>query len=195
MKTIFTIIAVAMFSNLYSQDSTDLARVKKVNGIETYVMCEPLREYDVIVDVGTGAKAESIVTGGLVNKSISGRMSQFVNRVKSKNDTIDAVIYSSGKRIVGVRFKDAGTPTTKGIARVSKMKGYPVFVMCEPLKNYEVLKSKGGGIKWKSALTAGLANNSIDEDVAKIVNKLDDVKGLQAFYFDGSKEGDAIGFK
>ena len=195
MKQVLTLIALSVCSNLFAQDSTDLARVKKVNGIETYVMCEPLREYEVLTDVGTGAKAESLISGGLVNKSIGGRISQFVNRAKSENDSIDAVIYTTGKRIVGVRFKEAATPANKGIARVGKMKGFPLFVMCEPLRNYEVLKSKGGGIKWKSALTAGLANNSIDEDVAKIVNKLDDVKGLQAFYFDGSKEGEAIGFK
>lgn len=194
MKQLTTFIALLICNNVFSQEY-DLARVKKVNGVEVYVMCEPLREYEVLVDVGTGAKAESIITGGLVNKSISGRISQFVNRVKKENENIDAVVYSSGKRIVGVKFKDSAVVDTKGIGRASKMKGMCVFVMCEPLENYEVLKSKGGGIKWKSALTAGLANNSIEEDVEKIVNKLDGVKGVEAFLFDGSKEGTAISFK
>ena len=196
MKHFFlSLTAIFFCSFTMAQDSTELARVKKVNGLEAYIMCEPMQEYDVIVDVGTGAKAESIVTGGLVNKSISGRVSQFVNRCKKENENIDAVVYSSGKRIIGVKFKEGGNAADKGIGRVNKMKGLPVFVMCEPLKGYNVLKSKGGGIKWKSALTAGLANNSIEEDVEKIVNKLDGVKGVQAFLFDGSKEGEAIAFK
>lgn len=173
----------------------DLGRVKKVNGVEAYVMCEPLRNYEVVVDVNTGIKAESVITGGLINKSISGRISQFVNRAKKENSNIDAVVYSSGKRIIGIKFNDSATIETKGIGRVSKMKGHPVFVMCEPLQNYSVLKSKGGGVKWKSAFTAGVVNNSIEEDVEKIVNKLDGVRGVNAFYFDGTKEGDAIRFE
>jgi hypothetical protein len=193
MKKLFPLLALFVCSNLSAQN--DLAKVKKVNGIEVYVMCEPLRPYDVLADVGTGVKAESVITGGLVNKSISGRISQFVNRAKAANDSIDAVVYSSGKRIIGIRFKRPAAADSVGVGQVSKMKGLPVFVMCEPLQGYTVLKSKGGGIKWKSALTAGLANNSIEEDIEKIVNKLDDVKGIEAFYFDGSKEGDAIAFK
>ena len=75
------------------------------------------------------------------------------------------------------------------------MKGLPVFVMCEPLLNFEVLSSKGGGVKWKSAMTAGLINNSIEEDIQKIVDKLSNQRGADAYYFDGTKEGETIMFK
>ena len=137
MKFKILIIALVICLNAFSQTSreTDLARVKKVNGIEIYVMNEPLREYETINDVGTGFKAESVLTGGLINKSISERMSQFVKRVKNENPNIDAVIYSSGKRVVGVKFKKEGTAENIGIARVNKLKGLLVFVMCEPLNS------------------------------------------------------------
>ena len=81
-----------------------LARVKKINGIEVYIMSEPLSDYETVVDVNTGLKAESLLTAGLINKSISGRVEQFVNRVKKGNANVDAVVYSSGRRIVGIRF-------------------------------------------------------------------------------------------
>ena len=194
MKKVLLTVAV-FFVCLFSFAQNDLARVKKVNGVEVYIMCEPLREYETVVDVGTGLKAESLITGGLVNKSISGRVEQYINRAKKENAAIDAIVYTSGKRVVGVKFKGTATEQNKGIGRASKMKGSPVFVMCEPLTAYQVLQSKGGGIKWKSAFTGGLVNNSIEEDVEKIVNKLDGVKGVEAFYFDGTKEGEAIGFK
>jgi hypothetical protein len=197
MKTIILSVAIITSSmTIYSQSNdTNLGRVKKVNGVEAYIMCEPLREYEIVVDVNTGAKRVSLLTNGLVNKSISGRVEQFINRAKKENANIDAIVYTSGKRIVGVKFKDAGTEQNKGISRASKIKGHPVFVMCEPLTSYEVLKSKGGGIKWKSAMTSGIINNSIEEDVEKIVNKLDRVKNVDAFLFNGTKEGEAIGFK
>lgn len=196
MKIKLLIIAITMCSNLFAQTGkNDLARVKKVNGVEIYVLSEPLREYETVADVGTGFKAESILTGGLVNKSISERMSQFVKRVKSDNPSVDAVIYSSGKRVVGIKFKKEGSAEDIGIARVIRYKGLYTFVMCEPLINYEILKTKGGGVKWKSAITGGVINNSIEDDVQKIIDKLKDLKGVEAFLFDGSKEGSAISFK
>lgn len=194
-KIISALVIMISITTANAQTEKDLAKVGKMNGVETYIMCEPLREYESVVDVNTGIKAESVLTGGLVNKSISGRVEQFINRVKKENANIDAIIYTSGKRIIGVKFKDAGTEKTIGIAKVVKIKGNPVFVMCEPISSYEVLKTKGGGIKWKSAFTAGLVNNSIEEDVEKIVDKLDGVKNVQGFLFDGTKEGQAIGFR
>lgn len=195
-QIIVTLTILSLSSSIYSQgNEVELGRVKKVNGIETYIMCEPLRDYEVLVDVATGVKAESVITGGLVNKSISGRVEQFVNRAKKENANVEAIVYTSGKRVVGVKFKDVGTEQNKSIARPSKMKGRPVFVMCEPLKSYTSLQSKGGGVKWKSAMTAGLINNSIEEDVEKIVGKLEGEKDVDAFYFDGTKEGEGISFK
>ena len=197
MKLFLTIIAVTFYSNLIAQTSisNDLARVNKINGVEVYVMSEPLRDYETVSDVGTGLKAESLLTGGIINKSISERISQFVHKAKKENEGIDAVIYSNGKRVIGIKFKTEGTMENIGIARVTKIKGFNTFIMCEPLNDYKVLETKGGGVKWKSAITGGVVNNSIEDDVRKIVDKLDNVKEADAFIFDGSKEGSAIGFK
>lgn len=185
-------VAISGFSQV---NQTDLARVKKINGVEAYVMCEPLRDYETVTDAGTGFKAESVASGGVFNKSISGRIEQFIKRAKKENENFDAIVYTSGKRVVSVRFTDKPTQATKGIGRATKMKGMPVFVMCEPVTPYEYLQSRGGGVKWKSAMTGGIINNSIEEDVEKIVSKLNGVRGVEAFLFDGTKEGDAIRFK
>jgi hypothetical protein len=173
---------------------TSLARVKKVNGIEAYILCEPLRPYEVVVDAGTGLKAESLLTGGLVNKSIAGRVEQFVRNIMKQNAKVDAVVYSAGKRIVGVIFTDKGNSKEAGLARVSRIMGYPVFVMNEPLVDYAVLNNKSGGIKWKSLVTAGVVNNSIEEDVQEMVKKLQN-RAADAMLFEGGKEGMTIMFK
>lgn len=81
-----------------------LARVRKVNGVEAYILCEPVRPYEVVVDAGSGLKAESLLTGGLINKSIAGRVEQFVRNIMKQNARIDAVVYTAGKRITGVKF-------------------------------------------------------------------------------------------
>jgi hypothetical protein len=185
-----------MFIQLAAQNGGDknLARVKKVNGVEAYILCEPLRPYEVVVDAGTGLKAESLLTAGLVNKSIAGRVEQFVRNIMKQNAKVDAVIYSAGKRMVGIVFTDDGNKKDAGIGRVSKVMGYPVFIMSEPLIDYSVLNNKSSGVKWKSLVTAGVVNNSIEEDVQEMVKKLQN-RSADAMLFEGGKEGMTIMFK
>jgi hypothetical protein len=196
MKNFYLTLTAVIFSlSTFAQKADDmLARVRKVNGVEAYILCEPLRDYDVLVDAGTGVKAESVLTAGIINKSISDRVEQFIRKVTKENGKVDAVVYSTGKRIIGIQFKDKGNERTKGLARVSKVGGYPVFVMNEPISNYTVVNSKGGGIKWKSLLTAGIVNNSIEDDVEAMVKKLQ-ARSADAVLFDGGKSASAIMFR
>lgn len=149
-----------------------LARVNKLQGIEIYMLSEPVRDYEVISDVSTGINTTSAMTGGMVNESIADKASNFVRKAMKQNSRIDAVVYSSGKRVVGIRFTDNPSPSTKGIGRVKKINGFDTYVLAEPLQDYEVLTSKGGGIKWKSYITGGLINNSIEEDIERMVKKI-----------------------
>lgn len=87
MRSIYlTLTALILCVTTFAQKDDDmLARVRKVNGVEAYILCEPLRDYDVLVDAGTGLKAESALTGGLINKSISDRVEQFIRKVTKEN--------------------------------------------------------------------------------------------------------------
>lgn len=196
IKTLsLTFIAMIMAIPTFAQNSNELlARVTRIDGVEAYILCEPVRDYTTLVDAGTGLKSESLLTGGIVNKSIADRVEQFIRKITKENARVDAVIYSAGRRIVGVQFTDKATPENKEIARVSKVGGYPVFVMNEPLENYSVIDSKGGGIKWKSLFTAGIINNSIEDDVEQMVKKLQS-RAADAMLFDGGKSASAIMFK
>lgn len=194
-KLLLIALACVLGLATYAQHSSNsVAKVRKINGVEAYILCEPLREYEVVVDAGTGLKAESMLTGGLVNKTISDRVEQFIRKVTKENARVDAVIYSAGKRIVGVQFTDEGTAQTKGHGTVSKVMGYPVFVMNEPVKDYTPLGSKSGGLKLKSLVTAGLVNNSIEEDVQQMVKKVQS-RAADGILFEGGRDATAIQFK
>lgn len=185
--------SVVFTSSTPKEEDKNMARVRRVNGVEAYILCEPVRAYEVVVDAGTGLKAESLLTGGLVNKSISGRVEQFVRNIMKQNAKIDAVVYSAGKRIVGVMFTDTDKKNS-GLGRVSRVMGYPVFVMNEPLQSYQVINNKNGGVKWKSLVTAGVVNNSIEEDVQQMVKKLQN-RAADGMLFDGGKDASAIMFE
>jgi len=198
----FLIVFGLQIFSTFSQDKKGLARVTKIQGVEAYFLSEPLREYDVVFDEGTGLKVTSILTGGLVNESVSDKATQFVERVvkegKEQGKSFDAVIYTSGKKVIAVKFKTEGTDTNKGIGRVKKISGMDIFVLSEPLSDYDVVNQKGGGLKLKSALTGGVVNNSIEEDVEQFANRLkkdaeDDGKTVEAIVYSAGKS--AIGAK
>jgi hypothetical protein len=197
MRRILSVLLLtAMVVSVHAQNKAnkDLARVRKVNGVEAYILCEPLRPYEVVVDAGTGIKAESLLTAGLINKTISGRVEQFVRNVSKQNPKIDAVVYAAGKRIAGIIFTDKGSASTRGVGRVSKVLGFPVYVMNEPIQDYQVISSKSGGIKWKSLITAGVINNSIEEDVEQMVKKVQS-RAADGILIDGGRDASAIMFR
>lgn len=205
-KSIISLIALLILSiSVHGQDSKKgLSRVQKIQGVEAYFLSEPLREYKVVIDKGTGVKLTSLATGGLINDGISGKASQFVKRVMKEanehNIDIDAVIYSSGKRVVGVKFTDEGTEKNKGIGRVKKLEGVEIYVLAEPLReDYRVVSNKGGGLKMKSLVTAGVVNNSIEQDIAKMVKKVQKdtrkIGGCDALIYGAGKKASGVQFK
>ncbi|RAK00423.1 hypothetical protein LX87_02125 [Larkinella arboricola] len=151
------------------------ARVEKIQGVETYIMCEPLQAYETVFEVATGAKAASLLTGGVVNEGVSDKVSQFVRRAtkdaKSKNQEFDAVVISGSKTAIAIKYKDNAS-RDKGLAKVRKIDGLAVYVMNEPVKDYKTVVDASGGVKAKSYFTSGLVNNSIEEDMEQFVRRV-----------------------
>ncbi|RDB03693.1 hypothetical protein [Runella aurantiaca] len=171
MKTVLS--ALLLFSvQLFAQNNKNLARVQRLDGVEVYILAEPLREYETMTSVTTGVKAESILTGGLFNESITDKVLQYIRRARKQGAMFDAVLYSGGKSIVTIRFTGKPSEKTKGIARARQLEGVDVYILSEPLKDYETIISSGNNLKWKSYLTGGLVNNSIEEDMAGFIKKM-----------------------
>lgn len=203
-KSIIAIVAVTAmaalsFSNI-QDDKKGVARVNRINGKEVYFMNEPLCPYEVVFDVGTSAKFASLLTAGLVNEGVSDKASQFVKRaMKEAEDEgyeFDAIIYSSGKRVIAINFKEE----SKQLGKVQKIEGVEIYILAEPLLQYEVSNSKRSGLKLKSLLTVGLVNNSVEQDVAEFVRKLlkeadkDDEK-IDAVLYGAGKSAVSVQFK
>ena len=177
MKKVILPIMLALCSTLaMAQNDDALVRVQKVNGMEVYILNEPIRDYEVVSNQKSGLKAESLLTGGLINEGISGKINQFVRRVvkdaQEGNYQVDAMLYTSGKDAIGIKFTEEATAENKGIARAKRTNGLFSFILCEPINDYELKITKNGGIKVASALTAGLVNKSIEGDFEQMVNRI-----------------------
>jgi hypothetical protein len=203
MKTkinLLLLLFTLLTSNVFSQQK-DFAEVYVVNGIEAYILNEPVRPYEIVYGKGQSLNWGSYLTGGLVNPSISSKVGKFikgiVKKAQEEGKEIDAIIYTSGKNVTAIKFTDEPTDKNLRKARVHRLNGIPTYVMCEPYKKFRVTKSKGGGVKWKSAFTAGLINNSIEEDLMKFAKKYKKMysKGqVDALYYTSGKSCDGIKF-
>jgi hypothetical protein len=99
--------------------------------------------------------------------------------------------------MTAIKFTDEKTDENDRIAIVQKIEGVPFFVMSEPIYEYEFVETVGGGIKWKSALTGGLINNSIEQDLMKFANKMNKKfrkKKISAIIYERGKKANAIKF-
>lgn len=171
----------------------DIAKVKVVNGTEVYIMNSPLREYEVVQEIETSAKFKNILKDGQVAKNMSEKIIQFISKARKLEIPFDAVLYTSGKTIVCIKFKGEKTSKNSGFAKVEKTGNLYAFVMCSPSQPYDAIGETNEGLKLKSLVTLGMVSNSIATDVDKMVDELKNNKGIEACVFDGSK-GYAIKF-
>lgn len=201
MRKLLLLLTVLISTNFYAQQK-NLAKVSKVNGIEAYILSEPLRDYEVVMGGDNKIQWGSFVTGGILNESIETRVSKFVKALQEKSEEdgikFDAVVYTDGKNVSAIKFTEEKTDENERMAEVQKMDGIPLYILSEPLLDYTVEYDKGGGIKWKSLMTAGLMNNSIEQDVEQFVKALDGKfkrKKIDAIMYADGKQADGIKFR
>ena len=202
------IIAVCTiaFCSFQTESKRGLARVNKMEGIEIYFMSEPLRKY-VKVNESDGllgnVSVKSLGSGGLSTPTIEEKAQRLIkNTVNSANregKQIDAIIYSGGKMLTGVKFTEPATIQNEGIAKVMKINGVDVYVFAEPLAAYEkISEGKAKKHNGTSFMTAGLMNSAIDEDLGKLVKSAadEDIKpeDFAVIYYTG-KIGIGITYK
>lgn len=198
MRLLATIFLFVLTINTVAQE---YSRVRAINGVDAYILSEPVRDYKVVSGTGKGIQWGSFITGGLINESISTKLSKYVKSIvkqlKKDNITIDGVIYSDGKNVSAIQYLDEKTEENNKKAMVYKIYGMPFYVLSEPLKEYKLVKEVGGGIKWKSAFTGGLLNNSIEQDLERFAKKLRKSfrKGkIDAVIYRQGKKAEAIKF-
>ncbi len=83
------------------EEKVGLGRVQKVNGIEVYIMCEPLRPYDIVEDV-------SVYDAGVSQNYVDDWVGKYVKKAKKlieDGKPVDAIVYTNGKKASAVKFK------------------------------------------------------------------------------------------
>jgi hypothetical protein len=87
------------------ENKDQMARVSKIDGIEVYLMSEPIKPYEVIDDLGSGLQFGSSLSTVTIDELTQHYVEAAKKVGKKKDKTVDAVIYTSGKKAVAVKWK------------------------------------------------------------------------------------------
>lgn len=202
MKNFILLVVLLVVQFSFSQPKEHFSKVYTVNGIDAYIMAEPTRSYEIVLGKDKPINLLSLLTGGLINNNIKTKVAALVDGLLKKAEEegvqIDAIIYTSGKSITGIKYTDEKTKENDRVATVQKMSGIPIYIMSDPFEEYKIVDEEGGGIKWKSLATAGLINNSIEEDISKYVGKFENKfrnGKIDAIVYNGGKDAMGVKFK
>lgn len=198
--SVYLSMTFLFITSILTAQSLDTMRVYTVMGVDAYILSEPLKEYKVVLDGRNGIQWTSLFTAGLINESVNEKANQMAKGVtktaRKYGIEIDAVLYTGGKDIVGIKYTDENNLALKGLARPYKVNGVNVYVLGEPIKKYQVLETMRGGIKMKSMITAGLLNNSIEKDiegyVKRIQKKTRKIGGVDAVIYSSGKSATGV---
>ncbi len=148
MKKIFTFFLITLISlNLVSQnENRGLCIVDKIKFKEVYVMCEPIRPYEVVGEVYSLLSQLYAESSAKLNEDIPDMKTMIDNLVvnainkeeKGKVKNFDAIMTNDGLICYLIKFKE-GNEDKSMIGRVKQILGKDVFVMCTPLNSYDML--------------------------------------------------------
>jgi len=102
--------AVVAFCQV-SEDEKGMARVRKQQGFDIYIYCEPVADYEEIEEVGSTLGA--LAAAGDVNITIDQIVQSTINRAVRKNkkiqkdggtQKIEAIIIYSNEKASGIRY-------------------------------------------------------------------------------------------
>lgn len=187
-------------TSLTAQDQR-LARVKKMQGKELYILAEPLRAYEIVSDKHQRS-GKFFSKGGASKMAISTKLEVLIKKMLKESIKegyeFDALLYEDGKRAFAIKFTEAATEENERIAKVRNHNGMPVFIMNDPITDYTIIKEKRQRRNFSAMATAGWKKRSIEKDIDRLTDRLksDKEKGnLDALHYTYGQTSTGIKFE
>jgi hypothetical protein len=197
MKQLILFAAVILCARTISFSQMNAAKVQKIDGIEVYILNEPMRRYKIITEKASYVQPITILSKGRKDESIEEKVSSLVRKIKRtsqhQNLSLDAVMYTHGRGAFGIHFTDTTDGDKAGLAIVQKINNVQVYILAEPVAAFSVEGSRKSLFKLKSVSTYGLINNTIEEDVARFVSRLAKKYSIDGLIYNTGKS--AIGIR
>lgn len=89
------------FTEAATPDNSGIAAVTKIWGIDSYILAEPIKTYNIQNEVYGGVKLVPFLTYGWVNNSIEKDVMNFAKKIKKTDAGAHAIVYSVGRTVIG----------------------------------------------------------------------------------------------
>lgn len=157
--------------------SLDLAKVRQVQGKYVFCYSQPVAPYDVAFSfTSTYTPSEQMTLNDVVSGCLSGALTEAGAQLKP----FDAIVLQPGARDIAIKFKDSVPAAERALATVPKQQGKYVFVYCEPVADYQVVKTEK--VAWYNRAFGG-AYYSIPTVEAKLLKTAQKDEAVQAIIF------------
>ena len=99
-------ISLIKFSDDGGSESQGIAEVESINGIKSFILAEPMSNYDVVEIIKVRLNILPFLTNGFVNNSIQKDIDSLTKKVaKDSGSNNYSVVYQSGRKATLVAFK------------------------------------------------------------------------------------------
>lgn len=155
----------------------DLAKVRQVQGKYVFCYTQPVAPYDVAFSfTSTYSPSEKMTLNDVVSGCLTGALTEAGAQLKA----FDAIILQPGARDIAIKFKDAVPPAERALATVARQQGQYLFVYCEPVADYHVVKTEK--VAWYNHAFGG-AYYSIPTVEANLLKTAQKQAAVQAIIF------------
>ena len=116
-----------------------LGQTRQMQGKYVFCYTQPVAPYDVAFSFASTYTPHERMT---LNDVASGCMAGALTEAGAQLKAFDAIIIQPGARDIAIKFKDTVPAAERGLATVPKQQGKYLFLYCEPVTEYQVVKTE-----------------------------------------------------
>lgn len=155
--------------------SPDLAKTRQVQGKYVFCHTQPVAPYDVAFSFASSYAPNEQMT---LNDVVSGCLTGALTEAGAQLKPFDAIVLQPGARDIAIKFKDSVPPADRALATVPKQQGKYVFTYCEPVADYQVVKTEK--VAWYNHAFGGAYYSiaTVEANLLKTAQKRDAVQAI-----------------
>jgi hypothetical protein len=154
---------------------TATARVNQAQGKYVFCYTQPVAPYDVAFSYQARLDPTESMT---LNTVIASELTAALTESGAQLKPFDAILIQPGSRDLAIKFKDNVPQADRALATVQKVQGKPIYLFCEPLADYDVVKTEG--ISWYNHAFGGAyyTIGHVEENLLKTARKNERIQAI-----------------
>jgi hypothetical protein len=156
-------------------ESLATARVSQAQGKYVFCYSQPVAPYDVAFSFATTLQpSEKMTLSTVIGQCLTSAMVEAGSQLKP----FDAILIQAGQRDLANKFRDGVSPEQRALATAPRNEGKYVFMFCEPVADYEVVKTEG--VSWYNHAFGGAfyTMGHVQENLLKTAKKNERIEAV-----------------